>query len=177
MNKIKLLTGEVAEARKAYLQQIEELTDAQAQWKPDAETWSVVDNTEHLFWAEHGAIAGMWKTLHAIRNGQLPRTYEFIHKDLPIDEVIRLTWQEKEKVPAVAAPRFGGPIKFWLISLEELQKTLEAFGNDIQEDELRVQAHPHPISGPLDFHQRLEFLKFHLDRHRKQVKDLFNVKR
>ena len=30
---------------------------------------------------------------------------------------------------------------------------------------LRVIAHAHPISGELDFHQRLEFLRYHIDRH------------
>ena len=46
---------------------------------------------------------------------------------------------------------------------------LEAFGHDIRDDELRILAHPHPISGAMDFHQRLEFLRFHIDRHRDQV--------
>ncbi|WP_185731553.1 hypothetical protein [Larkinella rosea] len=32
--------------------------------------------------------------------------------------------------------------------------------------------HPHPISGPLDIHQRFAFLRFHIDRHRNQVTDL-----
>ena len=35
---------------------------------------------------------------------------------------------------------------------------------------LRVIAHAHPISGELDFHQRLEFLRYHIDRHHLQAK-------
>ena len=35
---------------------------------------------------------------------------------------------------------------------------------------LRVIAHEHPISGELDFHQRLEFLRFHIERHHLQAK-------
>ena len=51
------------------------------------------------------------------------------------------------------------------------------FGNhelDLKENELRLQAHPHPISGPMDFHQRLEFLRFHINRHKDQVSSLLN---
>jgi hypothetical protein len=60
-------------------------------------------------------------------------------------------------------------LSFWKASLNSLQPVLEAFGSDLQEIELRLQAHPHPISGPLDFHQRLEFLRFHINRHHNQV--------
>jgi hypothetical protein len=49
---------------------------------------------------------------------------------------------------------------------------LEAFGDEITDDELRLIAHPHPISGPLSFGQRFEFLRFHIDRHVGQVSKL-----
>ncbi|GAB3165178.1 hypothetical protein GCM10027291_07910 [Telluribacter humicola] len=100
----------------------------------------------------------MWKTLHAIRGGTMERKYESNHREMPIEQVIQLTWQPKEQVPAVAVPRFGGPMLFWKSSLHSLQEVLDTFGEDLKEDELRVQAHPHPILGALDFQQRLEFL-------------------
>ena len=37
---------------------------------------------------------------------------------------------------------------------------------------LRFGAARYPISGPLDVRQRLEFLRFHLDRHRAQVEQV-----
>ena len=133
------------------------------------------DKIQHLFWAEQGGIVGMWKTLHAIRKGTVERNYESVHKDMPIEQVIDLTWQPKEKVPAVAAPRMGGPLSFWKSSLNSLQEVLNAFGQDLEEGELRLQAHPHPISGALDFQQRLEFLRFHINRHKDQVAHLLEA--
>lgn len=117
----------------------------------------------------------MWKTLHAIREGNMEKNYESIHKNLPIETIIDMTWKPKEKVPAVAAPRIGGPLSFWKISLNSLQEVLNAFGEDLKEDELRWQAHPHPISGALDFQQRIEFLRFHIDRHLNQVSQLLKT--
>ena len=114
----------------------------------------------------------MWKTIHAIREGKMPRSFESIHRDMPVEEIVRLTWKDKEEVPAVAAPRLGGPLSFWSHSLNSLQTVLNAFGEDLKEEELKLQAHPHPISGAMDFHQRLEFLVFHLNRHEKQVAQL-----
>ena len=175
MNTIQNLIQGVSAARTSFLDMLTGIEEAKTRWKPDPEIWCVIEITEHLFWAEQGALFGMWKTLHAIREGAIERSYESVHKDLPIQKIIDLTWQPKEKVPAVAAPRLGGTLSFWKASLASLQDVLAAFGQDLKEDELRLQAHPHPISGPLDFQQRLEFLKFHIDRHAAQVAHLFKA--
>ena len=172
MNTIQKLIGDVSTARSLFLNEISNVTEINAQWKPDPDSWNIIEITEHLFWAEQGAIVGMWKTLHAIREGKMEKNYESVHKNMPIAQIIELTWQAKEKVPQVAAPRIGGPLIFWKLSLNGLQDVLNAFGIDLHEDELRLQAHPHPISGPLDFQQRLEFLPFHINRHKGQVLDL-----
>jgi hypothetical protein len=173
MSLVKKLIADVAYARNNYLKRLQSITEQTAQWKPAPDIWNVVEITEHLFWAEQGGILGMWKTLHAVRDGKMERTYDSNHKDMPIEKIIELTWQAKEQVPAVAAPRMGGTIFFWRESLKSLQNILDAFGNDIQDDELRILAHPHPISGAMDFQQRIEFLRFHIDRHREQVSALF----
>jgi len=39
----------------------------------------------------------------------------------------------------------------------------------------RLPLSPHLCSGPLDARQRLEFLHFHLDRHRAQIDALMKV--
>ena len=169
MNKITQLIQGVAMARNEFIACIENITEQQAAFKASEAEWNIVDITEHLFWAEQGGIYGMWKTLYAIRDGNATRTYESEHKEWSIEKLIAQTWQEKEQVPAVAAPRLGGTLVFWRLSLAGLQSLLDEFGKDLQEDELRLQAHPHPISGVMDFQQRLEFLCFHIQRHQHQV--------
>src|SRR5262245_32919620 len=149
MNRIEKLIDEVAEARKKYILQAQHFSEQQARWKPEPEVWNAVEITEHLFWAEQGGIFGMWKTIDAIREGKIERVYEFTHKGMPVEQIVELTWQPKEIVPPVAAPRLGGTLSFWLASLNSLQHVLEAFGHYLKEDELRIQAHPHPISGQM----------------------------
>jgi len=174
MKKIAQLIHDVAVARNEFIALIENVNEQQAACKPSAEEWSIIDNTEHLFWAEQGGIYGMWKTLYAIRDGKATRTYESDHKEWSIEKIIAQTWKEKEQVPAVAAPRLGGTLVFWRLSLANLQPLLEAFGKELKEDELRLQAHPHPISGAMDFQQRIEFLRFHIQRHRGQVQSIID---
>jgi len=172
MTTVAKLIDEVAAARNNYLKQLEFISEQKAQLKSNADEWNVVEITEHLFWAEQGAILGMWKTITAIREGKIDRKYESDHRGMNVEKIIELTWQEKEKVPAVAAPRMGGTLAFWSASLKSLQQVLAAFGNNLKDDELRILAHPHPISGDMDFQQRFEFLRFHIDRHKKQVGEL-----
>ena len=172
MNAVEKLIREVSISRNSYIKQIEYYPEEKAQWKPLPEVWNMAEITEHLFWAEQGGILGMWKIIHAIREGKLERKYDSAHMDMSVEQIIVLTWKTKEQVPAVAAPRSGGPLSFWCASLISLQGVLDAFGRDLKDGELKIQAHPHPISGPMDFHQRLEFLSFHINRHRVQVSGL-----
>jgi len=174
MNKVEQLIHEVAMARNEFIALIENINEQQAAFKPSPDEWNITNNTEHLFWAEQGAIFGMWKILYTIRNGTATRTYESEHKDWTVDQIIAQTWKEKEQVPAMAAPRLGGTLVFWRLSLVGLQPLLEAFGKELQDDELRLQAHPHPISGAMDFQQRIEFLRFHILRHKGQVQSIID---
>ena len=172
MRKVEILIQKVAIERKLFIDQLINISESQAQWKLKPEEWNICEITEHLFWAEQGGIFGMWKTLHAIREGKIERKFDSIHKDMPIEQIIDMTWQPKEIVPPVAAPRMGGLLGFWVASLNSLQDVLVAFGKDLQDEELRIQAHPHPISGAMDFQQRLEFLGFHLTRHKNQCANI-----
>ncbi len=174
MSKIQTLIDAIDAARNRYVNLTHQFTEPEAQWKSVPEVWSVVEITEHLFWAEQGGIIGMWKTLNAIRDGKIARLTESVHQNLSIETIIANTWQEKEVVPAVAAPRFGGPLAFWQTSLAGLQILLQQFGDTLLPQDLHVQAHPHPISGAMDFHQRLEFLRFHIDRHFQQAERILN---
>lgn len=169
MSQANQLIRDIALARAQYLKVLTPFSESQAQWQPSPEVWNAVAITEHLFWAEQGGLLGMWKTLHAQRVGQRVWEGEAPHSGLPIEAIIDLTWKAKEQVPAVAAPRMGGPLAFWTGALSGLQVQLEHFAQELRDEDLSIMAHPHPISGPLDLRQRLEFLRFHLDRHRGQV--------
>jgi hypothetical protein len=174
MNKVSALINEVAQVRNGYVSLLATVDEKGSHYKPTPDARSLVDITEHLYWAEQGGILGMWKTLHAIRAGTMALTFESIHKGLSVEAIIDRTWKPKEQVPAVATPRMGGTLIFWKSTLLSLQSVLEEFGKDLKEEELRIQAHPHPISGPMDFQQRLEFLRFHIQRHHRQAVEVRN---
>ena len=166
------LISEIADARKAFIDEVSVFSESDSKWKAAPETWCATEITEHLFWAEQGGVLGMWKALHTHRQGKSVWEGEEIYKGLPIEEIINRTWKEKETVPAVAAPRMSGPIKFWIISLAGLQQQLDELAKELTDADLKIMTYPHPISGPLNMRQRFEFLRFHLNRHEEQLKEI-----
>ena len=112
---------------------------------------------------------GMWKALESTKNGTSLGKGGHVNADLSIEEVVNRTWKKKEGVPEVAAPKWGGPRPFWIASLKACSDPLSALGKELAGHDLASIIYPHPISGPLNVDQRLQFLRFHLDRHRGQI--------
>lgn len=169
MSQIKELIQQVAAARQSFILAVSGLTPEQANFKPAPEAWSVNENVEHMVWAEQGGINSIWKAIYGVRSGRPVFIGEDVHRGLPIEDIIRTTWQEKEQVPESAKPRWGGPIDYWISSLDACQHILEGLGKGLADMDLEKVIYPHVISGPLDARQRLEFLRFHLNRHQGQV--------
>jgi DinB superfamily len=160
---------EVYNARQRFVHAVHGVTESQAAFKPDDDSWSLTDNVEHMVWAEMGGINGIWKTANSIRVGKPIWTGDAIHHGRTIEEIIQLTWQPKEKVPEVAKPRWGGPIEYWVLALRNCQPLLEQMGRGLEGLDLERVIYPHIISGPLNVIQRMQFLRFHLDRHKNQI--------
>lgn len=167
-SQIETLINQVGIARKNFIA-VASATNAQAAFKPSEEEWCITENVEHLVWAEMGGINGMWKTLQANKAGKPLYTGELIHHGLPIEAIIEKTWKPKEIVPEIAKPRWGGPVEYWIQALANCQILLESLGRVLEGEDLEKIIHPHIISGPLNVIQRLEFLRFHLERHQKQI--------
>ncbi len=177
MNTIPQLVQDVAAARQRFVDAVGTPTPAQAEFRPSPDAWSVTENVEHMVLAEQGGINSIWKALDGVRNGRPAWAGELAHRGRSIEAVVAQTWAEREQVPAVAAPRWGGPVAYWTAALRACQPLLEALAAELVAAEraglgLERIVYPHPISGPLDARQRLEFLRFHLDRHRGQVDGL-----
>jgi hypothetical protein len=166
------LIHEVESARRRYIGSIEALSPEQTHFKPTPDVWSAAENTEHIVRAEWGGINGMWKAIHGAETGNSAWDGEPRHRGKSIEQIVTETWQEKEQVPPVAAPTWGGPLAFWLAALQANERILGALSQALERHDLEAIHYPHPISGPLDMRQRLEFLRFHLDRHRNQVEGL-----
>lgn len=172
MTEITRLIEEVQAARESYLRTVRGFNPEQARYTPAADVWSAVEITEHLVRAEYGGICWMWKAVEGFDRGEPVWRGEATHRGKSIEQVVAETWEEKEVVPPVAAPTWGGSLAFWIAALEANGPLLVALGRALDGHDLEEIHFPHPISGPLDMRQRLEFLRFHLVRHRGQLERL-----
>ena len=172
MEDVDRLLDEVAQARARFLDTVSGLRPEQARFKPEPTRWSILELTEHIVRAEEAGVSGIWRALDGHRRGEPVWSGDPVHRGLSIEEVIARTWQSKEEVPDVAAPRWGGSLAYWRARLRSQQMVLVDLAAALSGVALGEVIYPHPLSGPLDAGQRLAFLRFHLDRHCDQVEAL-----
>lgn len=163
------LIAEVERARRDYLARVRDLSVTQGEFKPSSDEWSIAEITEHLVHAEENGIHLIWSAADGVRRGQSIWSGDPVHRGSSIETVIEKTWRSKEDVPQGAGPDYGGPLGYWATRLACVGALLERLGPELEGLDPEAAVYPHPISGPLDARQRLEFLRFHLDRHRSQV--------
>lgn len=162
------LVRSVERARAALLEGITGLRSEQGAFKPSPNEWSIGEIVEHLFLAEVGGITKIWAALDDFQagkrwSGDLP------NRGKRIDDVVATTWKPRESAPQVAAPHLGGPLAAWTSALRSLTGVLRDLGTALEGHRLDAIVFPHFLSGPLDARQRLEFLRFHIERHLEQV--------
>ena len=166
------LLKSVAVARGQFVRSVSGLTFEQTQFKSSPDVWSVVDNVEHMVWAEMSGLNGLWKTLEGIKQNAPIWQGDAIHHGLHIETIIDKTWKEKEQVPEISKPKWGGAVDYWIQALKNCQPLLEEFCKAMHGFDPEKVIFPHAISGPLNVVQRLEFLRFHLKRHERQVENI-----
>lgn len=163
------LTAEVAAARARMIAATEGLTNEQAAWKPSANEWSVAENVEHIVLAEMSGVTKIWWAIDAVRAGKPVFTGEHTNRGLSVDELIQKTWRTQETAPPIATPHMGGPLGYWIAMLKACQPVLEAACGHLGGLDPEEVIFPHFLSGPMDVLQRVEFLRFHTDRHTAQI--------
>jgi hypothetical protein len=163
------LVAAVELARGEYLSLLDGLSAEQAAFTVDDAAWSIAEVTEHLVHAESGGINLIWRAADGRARGAPVWSGESPNRGLSIEEVVRRTWRERETSPDSALPRVGGPLGYWAAALRSCSGLLGELKESLHGVPLEDTIYPHVISGPLDARQRLQFLAFHLRRHRDQV--------
>lgn len=132
--------------------------------------WSPVQYVEHLVRAEEITVWRMFKAIDDSRSrGEIIGSPT---PDATIEEIVARTWAPAEQAPPLAVPRLGGPLAYWLTRLRLNSALATAFTDLVDPNELDAVAYPHPISGAFTMRQGLEFIRFHMDRHRGHLMSL-----
>ncbi|MEP6619685.1 MAG: DinB family protein [bacterium] len=165
------LIAAVEEARSQLLHAVRDMNEAQSRFKPVDGVWSVVEIVEHLYLAELSGVTKIWTAADTVRNGvrwldPLPNSGK------PVEQIIAETWKAREIAPPIATPHIGGPLSFWCAAHATLTAMLRQLGDRLDGLVLEDVVFPHYLSGPMDARQRLEFLRFHIERHHAQAQQV-----
>jgi hypothetical protein len=168
MDKATLIES-VTAARVRTLNCVADLSERQAAFKPDEDSWSITEIIEHLVLAEASGVTKIWAAAEGAKTGRAVWPGENTNAGLSIDEVITRTSREREAAPPIATPHIGGPLAYWMESFRMSQSILDALSSSLEGIELTSIVYPHFLCGPLDGEQRIDFLRFHMDRHCRQI--------
>lgn len=165
------LVDDIERTRNRVIDAVKDLRPDQAAFKPTPETWSIVENIEHLYLAEISGVTKIWAAADQVRAG-VRWTDARPNDGQPIEAVVERTWRSKEVAPPIATPHIGGPLPVWIACLRSLRPVLSDLARELEEVDLTAIVYPHYLSGPLDGRQRLEFLRYHMERHLAQIERL-----
>jgi hypothetical protein len=168
MSVLNNLVGAVQTARNAVIDPVKSLRPDQATFKPSPDVWSVVENIEHLYLAEISGLTKIWAAARQVKAG-VAWTEARPNHGKSIEQVVATTWKPREIAPGIATPHIGGPLEAWISSLLSLRVVLADLAKEMDGIDLEAIVFPHYLSGPLDGRQRLEFLRFHMERHIEQI--------
>lgn len=129
--------------------------------------WSPTQYVEHLVRAEEVTV---WRMVKAVEDAR--RRDEVLVSPTPratIEEIAERTWGDRVEAPPLAVPQLGEPGSYWMARMRRNASLVREFAELVREQELDSLAYPHPISGPFTMRQGLEFIRFHIDRHRGQL--------
>lgn len=162
-------------SRDRIMNEVTGLSSTQASKKLDENSWNIQEVIEHLVLAERGGY-NLICTAAEKFNSDNPIWSAISENDgLSIEEVIERTWKPKEDAPESATPKGNWSLSIWISHLKNCDDLLSDLPTKLDGLPLTKVIYPHFLCGPLNVIQRLEFIRFHIDRHVGQVKSIKEV--
>lgn len=171
-NKIGNLLNEIRVSRSRILAEVEKLNPIQGSTKVESIGWNIQEVIEHLVLAERGGFDLIYTASEKFRMGEPVWTGESKNEGLSIEEIISKTWRPKEKAPESATPTGKWSLGVWSSHFRNCDDLMKNLNSILEGLPLKEVIYPHFLCGPLNVIQRLEFIRFHIDRHHMQIKKI-----
>jgi len=164
-----LLLTQLQQTKEQLLKDVQGLTDAQLEYKPTADRWSVIECVEHITLIEKAIMEG---EQHLIQQPANPER----KKDIKAtdEQIIKNVEDRSHKVKA---PEYGVPKHTYSSNAETIKaftdqrdKLIEYVTNT--KDALRDHIMDHPALGPVDAYQLLLLDAAHTNRHTQQLQEV-----
>ena len=147
------------------------LNDAQAQFRPAIDEWSIAEIAEHISIANHSFLRITYKLLKQAEAASAPPLAGLSLHHVLLNEEGQ---QKPERFPApeIVKPQGGQNIADSLVKLEQNLADFQTARPRLAAADCSQAKFPHPAVGELNVYQWLIVLGEHLDRHRGQIERL-----
>ena len=173
-NQLTALLESIKKSRSDVIASIANLSTAEGNKKPDPDRWNIQEVIEHLVLAERGGFDLIYTAAERFRMGDPVWVGESANDGLTIEAIIEKTWKPKEIAPPSATPTGKWSLGVWSSHFKNCDDLLTNLNHALAGLPLDQVIYPHFLCGPLNAIQRLEFIRFHIDRHIHQIADLKN---
>ncbi len=163
-----MAVNEQAQAR--FIAAVSSLTEAQANFRPDENQWTIAEIVEHVSIVNDGFLRLTHKLLKEAELAPRPPKADLNLGHTSLDE----NGGQRGPFPAPERVRPKGGVSVE-DSLEKLRVALSGFAeirSRLEAVDLSEQMFPHPALGPFNAYQWMVLLGEHEDRHRGQIERL-----
>jgi len=161
-----LAANEQAQAR--FMAAISNLTDAQADFRPNENQWTIAEIVEHVSIVNDGFLRLAHKLLKEAESAAKPPKTDLNLGHTSLDENGR-QHPEPFQAPDRVRPQGGARIADSLAKIGATLAGLMEIRSRLEAVDLSEQIFPHPFLGPINAYQWLVLLGEHEDRHRGQI--------
>lgn len=159
----------LSSTRHSLRQSVTDLSDAQINFKPDADRWSIAECVEHIALVESGIFGGIQKGMSYPANPE--KRADVQHEDVFVIKAVRSrTVTLPAPDPFVPTGRYGS-LAGSLRAFEEQRQVAIDYVTTVTDD-LRTHYFRHIALGWLDCYQAILLLAAHSERHRKQIEEV-----
>ena len=167
-DEIEALLEDIERARARVTERVESMDTEVAARRPGEGAWSPAEVVEHLVLAEDFGIRGLWKIVLAVRAGEGPAPVAAVLAARSVEEAF-VDVPDRVDAPPPVQPTGKGTARYWCERLRANGWLLRRLAAAMAEIGLDRIVMPHFIAGPLDGRQRLQFIRWHLERHLAQI--------
>jgi hypothetical protein len=163
------LVAELERTSAKFLASIDGLTEAQWNFKPAPDRWSIAECAEHIAAAE----PMVRKMIADSMKGELPaEQLAGAHQDDKMKMVVDRSKKFKAPEPLIPTNRFGSPADAVAAFQKERAETIALAKSDV---DLRTHGSNHFLLGPLDSYGWFLFTSGHSERHTLQIEEVKTV--
>ncbi len=154
-------------AQERFVEAVSDLTEAQADFRPDENQWTIAEIVEHISIVNDGFLRLMRKLLKEAESAPKPPKADLNLGHTALDE--NGNQPPPFQAPDRVRPQGGARVEDSLAKMRDSLAGFAEIRSRLEAVDLSEQVFPHPAFGPLNAYQWMILLGEHEDRHREQI--------